>query len=578
MYRRNTAHLQPPLQSTVDELPVKQRERLEDSWAGTFYRDFFARINEDTFAGLYSGKPSRPNVGVNVLVAFEVLKAGHGWSDAEAYDAICYNLQVRYAVGIRDMSTEVFTLRTVYNFRRAVTDRMAETGENLFESVFNQVTGEQLKAYELHSTRLRTDSTQVASNIRNLSRLQLLVEVLQHVYRMLDAEDQEKYGSQFEPYLRGSSGQYAYHMRGEEPREQLNEIGQLMARLVTDLEARYGSHDAFGVLRRVLGEQFAVAGSLVNRRPDEDVSAKSLQSPDDPDATYRRRGGEGHRGYVANLTETCDDDNDAQLIVHVAVESNSVDDAQMLAEAVPDLVRSTEVQELYTDGGYNSPQVDARLREHGVTQYQTAIRGRARHAGMGPADFDWHVDDQARPTSVTCPGSQTVDLIPGRQPHRFVARFPETACAQCPLQAQCPATPLQRSPARTLRISQRQVDLARRIRRCEALRAGPQNPRASVEATVWSVKCHLPRNRVPVRTKPRVSMYLFAAVFMHNIRRLTGLTTSIGRNPQPSERPRLCHLSVITAIKQVWHAVCRTWPTGDTTRRVSDLRLSESAS
>jgi hypothetical protein len=37
------------------------------------------------------------------------------------------------------------------------------------------------------------DSTQIASNIRVMGRLQLLVEVLQRVYRMLTKEDQGHY-------------------------------------------------------------------------------------------------------------------------------------------------------------------------------------------------------------------------------------------------------------------------------------------------------------------------------------------------------------------------------------------------
>jgi hypothetical protein len=33
----------------IDSLPKKQRERLEESWADTFYREFFCRIDEEPF-------------------------------------------------------------------------------------------------------------------------------------------------------------------------------------------------------------------------------------------------------------------------------------------------------------------------------------------------------------------------------------------------------------------------------------------------------------------------------------------------------------------------------------------------
>lgn len=72
--------------SAGSELPEKQHRRLESSWANTFYKEFFSRINEEAFAVLYSEVTSRPNVPVNVLVGLEALKAGNGWSDAQLYE------------------------------------------------------------------------------------------------------------------------------------------------------------------------------------------------------------------------------------------------------------------------------------------------------------------------------------------------------------------------------------------------------------------------------------------------------------------------------------------------------------
>jgi hypothetical protein len=54
MYKANQKHLQPLLISNVNDLPEEQRQRLESSWAGEFYREFFCRIQEGTFAVLYA--------------------------------------------------------------------------------------------------------------------------------------------------------------------------------------------------------------------------------------------------------------------------------------------------------------------------------------------------------------------------------------------------------------------------------------------------------------------------------------------------------------------------------------------
>jgi len=59
-------------------LPKKLRERLERSWAQTFYDEIFCRIDEKPFAVLYSSQPSQPNAPINMLVGMEILKAGFG--------------------------------------------------------------------------------------------------------------------------------------------------------------------------------------------------------------------------------------------------------------------------------------------------------------------------------------------------------------------------------------------------------------------------------------------------------------------------------------------------------------------
>ena len=128
MYRKNETHRQKPLFSSLNDLPAKEQQRLASSWAGTFYEECFSRIEEDIFAVLYSEEASRPNIPVNVLVSLEIMKSGFGWSDAELEAALHFDLQVRYALGYRNLDEGHFELRTVYNFRRRLTQHMQQTG------------------------------------------------------------------------------------------------------------------------------------------------------------------------------------------------------------------------------------------------------------------------------------------------------------------------------------------------------------------------------------------------------------------------------------------------------------------
>jgi hypothetical protein len=522
MFRKNDQHQQVPMFSTLNDLPPKQRYRLETSWAGTFYRDFFCRIDEDIFAILYSDEASRPNVPVNVLVGLEALKAGFGWSDAELEAQMAFNIQVRYALGYRDLTVGHFELRTVYNFRRRVTQHMQATGENLLEEAFEQVTDEQIAALELKTGKLRMDSTQIASNIRQMSRLQLLVEVLQRVWRMLGEENQPPYAPAFAPYIKGTSGQYTYHIEpGEGPRH-LEAIGMLMRQLVTDLATAYGDEAAYQVLARVYDEHFVEVETGLRPKVGEELSANSLQSPDDWEATYRTKRGQGYQGYVANVTETCDPANEVQLIVKLQTAPNNTDDAAMLDDVVPELVDRTDVDEMYTDGGYNSPAVDETLNAARIEQFQTAIRGKkADDDRVGVSDFVFTRNEDGVPQTVRCPGEQDTEVVATRTPGRFTARFEADRCAGCPLIDHCPTQRLKRKPQyRILRFDQQQVNVAHRRENQRQAKASGRNLRSAVEATVRSVKHPFRQGKLPVRGEPRVSMMLVASAAMTNVRRI----------------------------------------------------------
>jgi len=377
MFRKNEQHLQMALLSGLNELPDKLQEQLEQSWAETFYKEIFVRIDEEIYAPLYADEPSRPNIPVNVLVGLEMMKDGNGWSDQEMYEHYCYNIQVRYALGLCNLGDGHFDVRTMYNFRQRLSQHMQETGENLFEKTFEQVTDEQIAAYTLKTNQQRMDSTQIGSNIREMSRLQLVVEVLQRVHRVLTPADQAAWAEEFGPYLKGSSGQYLYQLKGRGSHQpHLVAIGVLMQQLVTELAEDYSQNPIYQMLERVFSEQFRLEEATVQPKAGKELSASSLQSPDDLIASYRQKGDEGFIGYVANAAETCHPDNDFQLITKMQTEPNTTDDADMLAGSVPDLKKRTDLQQMHTDGAYGSPEVDAVLAEHGVELHQTAIRGR----------------------------------------------------------------------------------------------------------------------------------------------------------------------------------------------------------
>jgi len=398
---------------------------------------------------------------------------------------------------------------------------MQEKGINLLEKAFEQVTDEQLKAFKLKTGKQRMDSTQIASNIREMGRLQLLVEVLQRVHRMLTEEDQVRHEEAFSSYLIGHAGQYVYHLKGEETSEHLQKIGNLMQRLVEELYDTYKEEPVYMVLCRVFTEHFRMEEKTVKTKLGKELSASSLQSPDDLEATYRQKNKKSHKGYVANITETCDPENELQLITKVQVASNNIDDAQMLIEALPDLKERTGIDTLYTDGGYGSSEADDNLQKQEVEQIQTAIRGRIPSSEkLNLVDFKIKQSQSGKPTQITCPKEQTVEVLASSQKKGFVAHFDDKVCENCPLLEKCPVQRGKRDTRFHLRFTQNQVNMSQRRQRSLIHQEEGRNLRAAVESTVRQVKHPFPAGKLPVRGRFRVTCMVVGSAMTANIRRI----------------------------------------------------------
>ncbi len=532
MFRKNTRHWQIPLTSHVDELPTPLRERLQNSWAETFYREFFCRLDEQPFAVLYADLPSRPNVPVNVLVSLEFLKASNGWTDEEMYNEFCYNVQVRYALGYRQLGEGYFDLRTLYYFRERLARHMQETGENLLAQAFEQVSDEQLQAFSLKTGQQRMDSTLLASNIRQMGRVQLLVTVLQRVWRMLSEDDQQRYHDRFAPYLKGHAGQYVYRLKKEDLPVHLQRIGEEMCHLLRELEAAYGDQPIYPILARVFAEHFRLEPEGLHVKEASELSASSLKSPDDLEATYREKGGRGHRGYVVNLAETCDPVNPVQLITQVQVAPNTTDDSTLLAEALPELKVRTGVETLITDGGYGGPANDALLAEHPVMLIQTAIRGRPQDADRFYLDdFRFEADASGQPQRVTCPQGKLGEVHLSRSGKAYIAVF-GASCATCAKQDRCPVLQRKRSGTWGMRFTLAELQRAERRRRSRQHQESARNLRAAVESTVRSVKHPFAGGKAPVRGRFRVACMVIGSAAVVNIRRLHRFWRARVRPPQ----------------------------------------------
>jgi len=146
MFKKNTKHLQPNMFGLLNSLPETMQDKARQSKEYAFYNLIFRRIDEQIFSVLFSDVKSRPNAPVNSLIAAIILMNHRRWTIEELFNQIHFNILVKLALGLDAIDDIPFSPATFFNFQNRLHKHFCNTGENLIETVFDRLTGEQLKA------------------------------------------------------------------------------------------------------------------------------------------------------------------------------------------------------------------------------------------------------------------------------------------------------------------------------------------------------------------------------------------------------------------------------------------------
>jgi len=194
-----------------------------------------------------------------------------------------------------------------------------------------------------------------------------------------------------------------------------------------------------------------------------------------------------------------------------------------VVEGLSDLKARTDLEALWTDGGYNGSAAEETFQQERVEHIPTNIRGRRTAPDrLGLETFSWEIDENGTPLTVKCPGGQQAEVKTGRKAGRFVAHLEQAGCETCAFLERCPARPVKRRGGRSLNVSIRQVQVARLRQRAAQTRGSGNNWRAAIESTVRSVTHPFggQAGKLPVRGQVRVTQVLICSALMVNLRRI----------------------------------------------------------
>jgi hypothetical protein len=463
MFRENHRHEQMSFFNTVDQLPTGVKKLMKKSWAPAFREFVFKEINERRYAVLYRDVDSRPNFPVNILIGMEIIKEMFDYTDEELLEQFHFNLLTAYALGLENLGEVTIAERTIYYYRKRLLDYEAETGCNLLEQEFEGITDDAIERLGLDAKTQRMDSSFAGSFIKQMSRLELIVKVLQNFYRDLGKGEQERWQSLVIKYVETEADHIAYHPRSSEINGHLKRVGALLF----ELHQAYAGDEAISALKsyqhigRVLLEPFDIVEeedkTRIEAKPSKEISAQSLQNPADDSATFRRKAGGNHKGHMFNVTETCAPENPVQLLTDICVEQNVTSDDEFLAERLPGIKERTGVTEMITDANYTGENSERVCKKEKVIIIPTEVKGRKESTDkLSLTEFRFEGN-----SLVSCPeGNSPYEQIDKGEAGRHIAHFATEVCGNCHRLEECPVRGGKRFYS--LPFTDRQVLLAQR--------------------------------------------------------------------------------------------------------------------
>ena len=123
------------------------------------------------------------------------------------------------------------------------------------------------------------------------------MEAIQGLDRILNEADQERLAGVFAPYLKGRSGQYVYRVKGMKAyQEHLQAVCQTMDALIQELRTEYAQEAVWQVFEGSFSDNYHLKDEAVQPKENDEIGSGCLQSPDDLEATYRQKNGQGYKG------------------------------------------------------------------------------------------------------------------------------------------------------------------------------------------------------------------------------------------------------------------------------------------
>jgi len=460
------------------------------------------------------GRPSKELYSIAGLI---FLKDCFHWTNDEALNAYRYRMDVHYALNLEPVAQDI-SIRTLERYiARFEQDHLAKT-------VMADVTVRLVALLELKIDTQRLDSTHIFSDMASFGRTRLMGVAVKRFFTQLKRHDKADYDaldvSLRQRYSPAVNRLFAEVSKDTNSRRQLRQqVAEDMYSLIKYFadHPKHSGKDTYNDLVRIFYEQCDVQEEKVT------VKAKTgghvMQNPSDPDATY-----DGHKGpgYQVQLSETCNPENEVQLIT-CAIPQTAVDSDGNAMEPVLNTLEQTELlpEALIADTLYCSDENVQKTEQRGVELVgpvsgpDTANENASfERLTIDDFDIDEHTEDVKCCPAGHAPKSSVVD----EQTEKTMTVMPESACSQCEYYAPCPVEKCKGQYRLEHTAKQRRLAARRREQETEVFRQR-YKIRGGIEGTNSGLKRKTGLGQLRVRGAPAVFHAIYLKVAGWNMLR-----------------------------------------------------------
>lgn len=415
-------------------LTAREQKALKNSWAQIFADEIFPAIDENRFSVLYSTKASRPNTPVNVIVGALIIKELFDYSDDEMVENLMLDFRIQYALHTTSFEEQPLSDKTLSRFRKRCYEYETLYNKDLYHDCVKDLSSSIAKLMGISGKVRRMDSMMIESNIRKLSRMELIYTCISKLALYIHNTSDSVLPDDLKHYIDPNDfNRVIYHQRSTDADDRMKQLLTDADKLLVLCRTEYQDSIEYELFVRCLSEQTIVENTNRRLRTKEDggMNSTMLQNPSDPEATFRSKVGKEHRGYTANLEESIG--SNGSVITEYQYEQNIHSDSQFIREHLERMNIQEERTVIIADGAYSGMENTQLASEKNIELITTSLS--VAPAPDILADFEFN---ETGTKVLRCPAGYEPKSCSYMKPsNQCSVSFLHDQCANCPYQEQC---------------------------------------------------------------------------------------------------------------------------------------------